>query len=118
MRQSQWKENFMRYQRLNRIAACAAIITLCIASAGFLPGQLAARNDSSETSSVTPQHQSRPVRWVPGFNVLHQLEYTLAQRFGLYWFLPGCWRCDLDTVEIHNQIPCAGRISSPPTDDE
>jgi len=107
----------MRSQQLNRLAACAAIVTLCIACAGFLPGQLATGNDTLE-SSVVRQHQSRPVRWVPGFSILHQLEYTLAQRFGLYWFLPGCWRCDLDTVEIHNQIPCAGRISSPPTDDE
>ena len=79
-----------------RVAACAAIITLCIACMGFFPGQPVAGLDTPESSAVTPRHQSPPVRWVPGFNILHQLECTLAQRFGLYWFLPYCRLCDLD----------------------
>ena len=83
----------MSSQQLNRIAACVAIITLCIACAGFFPGQLAAEHDRSE-SPAAREHQARPVRLVPGFNILQQLEYTLAQRLGFYWFLPGCWRCD------------------------
>ena len=87
-------------------------------NAGFFPGQPIARLDNSESPAVTRQHQSRQVRWVPGFSILHQLEYCLSQRFGLYWFLPGCWVCDQDALEIHNQVPCAGRLAVPQTDDE
>ena len=108
----------MNLPYFTRVAACAAIITLCIACVGFYPGQPLAGQDTSDSSGVVRQHQSRPVTWAPGFSTLHQLEYYLSQRFGLYWFLPGCWRCDQDGVGIHNQVPCAGRLDVRLTDDE
>jgi hypothetical protein len=108
----------VRSQQVMRVAGCAAIITVCIACVGFFPGQPVTGQDNSESPVVAQQHQSRPVRWVPGFSILHQLEYCLYQRFGLYWCLPRCWLCDQDAIEIHNQVPCAGRLAVPPTDDE
>ncbi|HEV8485784.1 MAG TPA: hypothetical protein VGV87_19730 [Blastocatellia bacterium] len=107
----------MRSQQLIRVAACATIMTLCVACAGFFPGQPVAGQDTSESSAVARQHRSPSVRWVPGFSILHQLEYCLSQRFGLYWFLPGCWLCDQDPAEINNQVPCAGRLDIPLTDE-
>ena len=110
----------MRSQQVIRVATCAAIITLCVVCVGFFPGQPVAGQgqETSDSSAVVRQHQSRPVRWAPGFSTLHQLEYYLCQRFGLYLFLPGGWRCDQGAVEIHNQVPGAGKLDVPLTDDE
>jgi hypothetical protein len=86
-RARQKKENILNVKQVIRVAVCAAIVALSVASAGSLLAQSVAGQEASESPAVAHQYESRSVKWVPGFSILHHFQCCLSQGLDL------CWLC-------------------------
>ena len=107
----------MNLKQVIRVAACAGIIALCIAGAGWFPPQSAAGEERQKSPVAAHPYEVQPVDWMTNFSVLHQLRCCLLERLGLGWVLPNGSRLgDRGPVEVFHRGPGPDKFDFPSSD--